>query len=223
MNRGQMVALVGPTGAGKSTLVSLIPRFFDPWHGRVTIDSGDIRALTLSSLRQSISIVLQEPFLLPITIAENIAYGCPNASRGDIIKAAIAARADEFISRLPQGYDTVLGELGATFSDGEQQRLAIARALLKDSPILILDEPTSALDARTEAQLMEAIESLSRNRTTITIAHWMTTIRRADQIAVLEGGRIVALGTHDELMVRGGVYEQFVQQQTCCGPTRVVA
>ena len=159
---GQMIALVGPTGAGKSTLVSLIPRFFDPWQGRVTIDGIDIRTLTLSSLRQSISIVLQEPFLLPITIAENIAYGSPDASRQDIVKAAIAARADEFISRLPQGYDTVIGESGATLSAGEQQRLAIARALLKDAPILILDEPTSALDARTEALLMDAIERLTK-------------------------------------------------------------
>jgi ATP-binding cassette subfamily B protein/subfamily B ATP-binding cassette protein MsbA len=220
---GQMIALVGPTGSGKTTVVSLIPRFFDPWQGRVTVNGTDIRTLTLSSLRQSISIVLQEPFLLPISVAENIAYGNPSATRQDVVKAAIAARADEFISMLPQGYDTVIGESGFSLSSGEQQRLTIARALLKDSPILILDEPTSALDARTEALLMEGIERLTQNRTTFTIAHRMSTIRRADRIAVVDEGRIVAFGSHEELIAGGGMYEDFLRQQTSGGLTRVVA
>jgi ATP-binding cassette, subfamily B, bacterial len=220
---GQMIALVGPTGAGKTTVVSLIPRFFDPWGGRVIIDGIDIRNLTLSSLRQSISIVLQEPFLLPVTVAENIAYGKPTAPQQDIVKAAIAARADEFISMLPQGYDTVIGESGVSLSAGEQQRLSIARALLKDAPILILDEPTSALDARTEALLMEGIERLTQSRTTFTIAHRMSTIRRAHRIAVVDQGRIVAFGSHEDLMASGGMYEDFLRQQTSGGLTRVVA
>jgi ATP-binding cassette subfamily B protein len=220
---GEMIALVGPTGAGKSTLVSLIPRFFDPWQGRITCDGIDIRDLKLADLRQAISIVLQEPFLLPLSIAENIAYGCPHASRDEIIKAAVAAMADGFISRLPNGYDTLIGEAGATLSAGEQQRLAIARALLKDSPILILDEPTSALDAQTESMLMIALERLTRNRTTFTIAHRMSTIRRADRIAVIDRGRLVAFGAHDELMAAGGVYEHFVRQQLSYGAAKVVA
>jgi ATP-binding cassette subfamily B protein/subfamily B ATP-binding cassette protein MsbA len=220
---GEMIALVGPTGAGKTTLVSLIPRFFDPWQGRVTFDGVDVRTVRLSSLRQAISFVLQEPFLLPITIAENIAYGSAGASRQDIVEAAISARADGFITRLPDGYDTVIGQSGATLSAGEQQRLAIARALLKDAPVLILDEPTSSLDAQTEAMLLDAIAHLTKHRTTFTIAHRMSTIRRANKIAVVDRGRIIALGTHEELMAASGLYEEFVRKQLSYGPTRVVA
>jgi ATP-binding cassette subfamily B protein len=220
---GEMIALVGPTGAGKSTLISLIPRFFDPWRGRIILDGTDVRELELASLRDAISIVLQEPFLLPLTIAENIAYSRPDATRDEITAAAVAARADGFISRLPEGYDTPVGEAGATLSVGEQQRIAIARALLKDAPILILDEPTSALDARTEALLLEAVERLTRGRTTFTIAHRMSTIRRADRVAVLEHGRIVACGTHEELIAAGGLYEKFVRQQTTGFLAKVVA
>jgi ATP-binding cassette subfamily B protein/subfamily B ATP-binding cassette protein MsbA len=190
---GETVALVGATGAGKSTLVSLVPRFFDPWAGRVLIDGQDVRALTLQSLREQVALVLQEPFLLPLTVAENIAYGRPGAGREEIVAAAVAANADEFIRRLPEGYDTVIGERGATLSGGQRQRLAIARALLKDAPILILDEPTSALDARTEALILEALERLMANRTTLIIAHRLSTIRNADRVVELRDGQIVSV------------------------------
>jgi ATP-binding cassette subfamily B protein len=205
---GETVALVGPTGAGKSTLVSLIPRFFDPWEGRVLFDGIDVRKVKLASLRAQISLVLQEPFLLPLTVAENIAYGRPGASRDEIVAAAVAARADEFIRQLPQGYDTVIGERGATLSGGEKQRLAIARALLKDAPVLILDEPTSALDAETETQLMEALECLMEGRTTIIIAHRLSTIRLADLIVVLEEGQVAEEGTHETLLEVEGSYHR---------------
>jgi ATP-binding cassette, subfamily B, bacterial len=203
---GETVALVGPTGAGKSTLVSLIPRFFDPWQGCVIVNGVDIRDVQLPSLRAQVALVPQEPFLLPLTVAENIAYGRPRAGRQDIISAAVAANADEFIRELPEGYDTVIGERGARLSGGEKQRLAIARALLKDAPILILDEPTSSLDARTEALLLEALERLMVGRTTFIIAHRLSTIRRADKIVVLENGRLTETGTHRQLLAGNGHY-----------------
>ncbi|MBW3539120.1 MAG: ABC transporter ATP-binding protein/permease [Planctomycetes bacterium] len=190
---GEMIALVGHTGAGKSTLVSLIPRLFDPWDGRVLIDGVDVRDFSLSELRSRISIVLQDPYLLPLSIADTIAWGAPGASRRRIEAAAIAANADEFIRRLPAAYETVIGERGCTLSGGQKQRLAIARALCRDADVVILDEPTAALDALAEGSLMESFEHLTRERTTFVIAHRLSTIRRADRIVVLENGRLAEL------------------------------
>jgi len=203
---GETVALVGTTGAGKSTLAALVPRFFDPWEGRVILDGMDLKDLRLASLRSEIAIVLQEPFLLPLTVAENIAYGRQDATREEIVAAAVAANAHEFIRELPHGYNTVLGEQGATLSGGQRQRLAIARALLKDARVLILDEPTSALDVNTEHLVVEAFERLMKGRTTLIIAHRLSTVRRAHRIAVLDDGRVVELGSHAELISAGGRY-----------------
>jgi ABC-type multidrug transport system fused ATPase/permease subunit len=203
---GQTVAIVGPTGAGKSTLVSLVPRFFDPWAGRVTVDGRDVRDVHVKSLRAQVALVLQESFLFPLTIAENIAYGRPHASRAEIEAAARAANAHAFIEQLPAGYDTLVGERGATLSGGERQRLSIARALLKDAPILILDEPTSALDAETESLLLEALRRLMHGRTTLIIAHRLSTIRGADQILMMKDGVVEEAGTHAQLLARGTFY-----------------
>lgn len=182
---GEMVALVGATGSGKTTLALLISRFYDAWQGRVLVNGVDVRSVKLSSLRAEIALVPQEPFLLPISVADNIAYGRPDASRAEIEAAAKAAHAHEFIERMPQGYDTVLGERGVTLSGGQRQRLSIARALLKDAPILILDEPTSALDSETERAVMDALHHLMQGRTTLMIAHRQSTIQRADRIVKL--------------------------------------
>jgi ATP-binding cassette, subfamily B, bacterial len=210
---GEVLAIVGPTGAGKTTLVSLLVRFFDPWHGRITIGGAELGAFTLHSLRSQIALVLQDPFIFPMTIAENIALGRPDAPRAQVAAAAEAANAHQFIEQLPEGYDTLVGERGATLSGGEKQRLAIARAFLKDAPLLILDEPTSALDARTEGLLLEALERLMVKRITLVIAHRLSTIRGADEILVLDQGRIVEHGPHEQLMARGGLYSSLYRQQ----------
>jgi len=217
---GEVVAVVGPTGAGKTTLVGLLPRFFDPDQGRVLLDGHDVRGLRLAQVRASVSLVLQESFLFPFSIGENIAYGRPGASREEIVAAARAANAHEFVSRLPEGYDTVLGERGATLSGGERQRVAIARALLKDAPVLILDEPTSALDAETEGSLLQALERLMAGRTTVIIAHRLSTIRKADQILVLRDGEIVERGRHQDLIELDGHYARMHGIQHDSTPTQ---
>lgn len=211
---GQLVAIVGPTGAGKTTLVSLLPRFYDVKNGRILIDDLDIRAVTLRSLRAQISVVLQEPLLFSGTIADNIRYGRLDATRDEIIVAAQSANAHDFIMRLPKQYDTELGERGAQLSGGERQRIAVARAFLKDAPILILDEPTSSIDSKTEAVILDALDRLSVGRTTFLIAHRLSTIRRADLILVLDHGRLVEQGQHQDLLHKGGLYRQLHDMQT---------
>jgi ATP-binding cassette subfamily B protein/subfamily B ATP-binding cassette protein MsbA len=203
---GETVALVGATGAGKSTMLGLLPRFYDPSQGQVSIDGVDLRRYRLASLRRQISMVLQPPIVFPASIRENIAYGRPGASLAEIEEAARHARIDGLIESLPQGLDTMVGESGASLSEGEKQRLTIARAILRDAPILILDEPTSALDVETEAQVMQAIESLSRGRTTFVIAHRLSTVRRADRIVVLKDGKLAESGNFADLMQRGKIF-----------------
>ncbi|HSV62438.1 MAG TPA: ABC transporter ATP-binding protein, partial [Chthoniobacterales bacterium] len=202
----QIVALVGGTGAGKSTLLSLVPRFYDPSAGRVQLDEIDLRKLTKKSLRAKIAIVLQDTVLFSTTIRENIAYGRPDATEEEIREAAQRAQADEFVTRLPNGYDSPVGERGGHLSVGQRQRIGIARAFLKDAPILLLDEPTSALDPTTEAAIMETIKDLMRGRTTLIVTHRLATIHNVDQIVVLEHGRIVEQGTGAELLAKSGVY-----------------
>jgi len=210
---GQTVAVVGPTGAGKSTLVSLLPRFYDPQEGRVLLDGADVREFTLASLRRQVAMVLQPPLVFPITIGENIAYGRSDAPGGAIERAARLARIHETIARLPQGYDTLVGEQGVTLSEGERQRLTIARAILRDAPILILDEPTSSVDAETEALIMEGLEQLMAGHTTFIIAHRLSTVRRADVILVIRGGQIVEQGSFAELLRRQGAFAALYRTQ----------
>ncbi|HHS96363.1 MAG TPA: ABC transporter ATP-binding protein [Chloroflexi bacterium] len=211
---GTLVALVGPTGVGKTTLASLIPRFYDVCEGTITLDGYDIRDLTLKSLRRQISVVTQDVFLFHGTVRENILFGRPDATEEEMIEAAKVANAHEFIVRLPQQYDTLIGERGVKLSGGQRQRIAIARAVLKDAPILILDEATSSVDPETEALIQQALERLMKGRTTIIIAHRLSTVRNADLIVVLAGSRIVEMGTHEELMRRGGLYRRLVEIQT---------
>jgi subfamily B ATP-binding cassette protein MsbA len=205
---GQVAALVGPTGAGKTSIISLIPRFYDPTSGLVTIDGWDVRRLQQQSLRQQISFVLQETLLFHAPIWSNIAYGKPEASRAEILRAAELANAHEFIERMPNGYDTIVGERGVTLSGGERQRIAIARAIIRDTPILILDEPSSGLDAAAEKLVFEALDRLLEGKTSIVIAHRLSTIRRADIIFVVNDGSIVERGNHEELLVLGGLYAE---------------
>jgi len=205
---GKLVALVGPTGAGKTTIISLIPRFYDPVSGVIKIDGADIKRFRQKSLRQQISFVLQETVLFHAPIWQNIAYGKPEASKDEILRAAEQANAHEFIEKLPEGYDTILGERGMTLSGGQRQRIAIARAIIRDTPMLILDEPTSGLDAVSEKLVFEALDRLMEGKTSIVIAHRLSTIRKADAIYVIQDGVIAESGTHEELLKSGGLYSQ---------------
>ena len=211
---GQNVALVGPSGSGKTTLCNLIPRFYDVTEGRVLIDGKDVRELTLKSLRGSIGTVQQDVYLFSGTVLENIAYGKPGASMEDVVQAAKRAGAHEFITALPEGYDTYVGERGVKLSGGQKQRLSIARVFLKDPPILLLDEATSALDNESEMLVQQSLEELAKGRTTLTIAHRLTTIRNADVIWVLTDKGLEESGSHEELIKQRGLYYQFYQLYT---------
>jgi ATP-binding cassette subfamily B protein len=210
---GQLAALVGPTGAGKTTIVNLIGRSYDPQRGVVKIDGQDVRSYKLKSLRRQISFVLQETILFRAPVWQNIAYGRPEASREEILCAAQLANADEFIRNMPQQYDTMLGEKGVNLSGGQRQRIAIARAIVRNAPILVLDEPTSALDAESEELVFEALGRLMAGRTTIVIAHRLATVRRADVIFVIDNGTIVERGTHEALLAGGGLYSHLYEIQ----------
>jgi ATP-binding cassette, subfamily B, bacterial len=210
---GEMVGLVGPSGAGKTTIVNLACRFYDVSEGTILVDETDIRSFPLSEYRGNIGIVLQEPFLFYGTIGENIAYGRPDASRAEIIAAARAAHAHDFILRLPDGYDSLVGERGQFLSGGERQRISIARALLIDPRILILDEATSSVDTETEREIQLALENLVEGRTTIAIAHRLSTLRRADRLVVIESGQITEMGPHDQLVHGGGTYARLYRAQ----------
>jgi subfamily B ATP-binding cassette protein MsbA len=213
IRHGEVIALVGPSGAGKSTLVNLIPRFFDVTFGRVTIDGHDLRDVSLRSLRDQIGKVTQETILFNDTVRNNIAYGQPDVPLSRVVEAAKAALAHDFILHMPDGYDTIIGEKGFRLSGGERQRLAIARAILKDAPVLILDEATSALDTESESLVQTALSNLMTGRTVVVIAHRLSTVRRATRIAVIEQGRITAIGTHDELLHISLTYQKLYRLQ----------
>jgi subfamily B ATP-binding cassette protein MsbA len=215
---GQLVGIVGPTGSGKSTVLSLLPRFYDPFFGHVLIDGINIADCKLASLRSQIGFVLQDTMLFPGTIRDNIVYGRPEATDDDIIAAANVANADEFISRMPLGYDTIVGERGDTLSGGQRQRIAIARAVIRNSPILVLDEPTAALDTESEHLVIEALRRLMKGRTVIMIAHRLNTLVGADKIIVLKDGVVVEEGSHQGLIARGGVFAKLHRAQQPAGP-----
>ena len=210
---GQVGAFVGPTGAGKTTIISLIPRFYDPVSGSVKIDGQDVRRYTQSTLRQQISFVLQETMLFHGPVWANIAYGKPGASRAEILRAAEIANAHEFIDKMKDGYNTVVGERGVTLSGGQRQRIAIARAVIRNSPILIMDEPTTGLDAGSEKLVFEALDRLMQGKTAIVIAHRLATIQRADCIFVVKDGGIIERGRHEQLLARGGLYSELYDIQ----------
>jgi ABC-type multidrug transport system fused ATPase/permease subunit len=217
-----MVGVVGTTGGGKSTIVSLIPRFYDPTAGAVKIDGVDIRDYKCHALRDQIGYVLQETVLFAGSVRDNIAYGREGVTQEQILKAAKLANADEFIARMPHGYDTMVGERGETLSGGQRQRIGIARAIIRNNPILILDEPTAALDTESERLVIEALERLMKGRTVITIAHRLSTIRDADKIIVLKGGVVAEEGSHDELVARDGVYAELYRIQFNATPAAPV-
>jgi ABC-type multidrug transport system fused ATPase/permease subunit len=210
---GEMVALAGPTGSGKSTLVNLLPGFYEPTSGRITIDGQDVSSVSLESLRAQISVVSQEAFLFNGTVRENILYGRLDATEAEMIAASQAANCHEFIARLPDGYDSRVGERGVKLSVGEKQRVSIARALLKNAPILILDEATASVDTATERLIQEALERLLANRTSFVIAHRLSTIRKADQILMLRQGQVIERGTHEELLAAEGLYSRLARIQ----------
>lgn len=210
---GQTLALVGPSGGGKSTIINLIPRLYDPTEGSITLDGHNLRHLDLSDLRASMALVSQDSLLFNDTVANNIAFGRLDANQEDIQKAAKAAAADTFITALPDGYDTMVGEEGSRLSGGQRQRIAIARAMLRNAPILLLDEPTSALDSVTEEQIQNAMQILAKGRTTVIVAHRLATVRHADHILVIDGGKIVEQGNHEHLLAKGGVYANLYQSQ----------
>jgi ATP-binding cassette subfamily B protein len=210
---GQLAALVGPTGAGKTTIVSLLPRFYDVTSGEIRIDGEDIRRYKIKSLRQQISFVLQETMLFRAPVWQNIAYGKPEATHEEIVHAAQLANAEEFIVKMPEGYDTMVGERGVTLSGGQRQRVTIARAIIRDAPILVLDEPSAGLDAESEKLVFDALENLMKGRTSIVIAHRLATVSRADIIFVIDGGRVVEQGTHQELLDGGGLYSRLYELQ----------
>ena len=217
---GETIAIVGRTGAGKSSLISLVARFFDPWSGSVRIEGVDLRDARLRDVRRRVALVRQDPLLLPVSIRENIAYGTPDAADWQIEQAADQALASEFIDELPEGLDTIVGERGVTLSGGQRQRLAIARALCRDAPILILDEPTAALDAESEAELLRVVRQAATGRTILMIAHRISTVRWADRILVLQGARIAEDGSHDVLVQAGGLYADYLTMQATAGDER---